>query len=263
MKTTSLVLSLLLAWPSPTLSGSIDDLYRAEAIVTGQGEKNRQSGFEECLKRVLVRVSGDQRLPDQPEAKRLLGEAARYVQSLSYRDRLAGKPIHDEQGTYDRPHDLICRYDASVVDDLLAKLGSHPWRAERPSLAIFLKVKHSGPAFYLSREDERDAAMIQSLMNGASLLAIQIAVPSAEDAEQWTASAGSPALAGIARSLGADLPLVGLLEWSDADFGWVAVWRLANGGTEHVWTVRGVYFDEAFRVAVRGAAQILSGNGSP
>jgi hypothetical protein len=210
-----------------------------------------------------VKVSGDPRLPDQPEAKQLLGDAARYVESFSYRDRLAGKPIHDEQGTYDRPHDLICRYDVPVVDGLLAMLGSRPWRAERPSLAMFLKVKHSGPAFYLSWEDERDAAMTQSLMNGASLLAMQIVVPSAEQAEQWAASARSPALAGITHSLGADLPLVGLLEWSDAELGWVAVWRLANGGTEHVWTVRGVNFDEAFRVAVRGAAQILSGNGTP
>ena len=29
------------------------------------------------------------------------------------------------------------------------------------------------------------------------------------------------------------------------------------------WQVRGVSFDEAFRVAMRGAAQVLSGNGQP
>ncbi|MBX3582883.1 MAG: DUF2066 domain-containing protein [Rhizobiaceae bacterium] len=263
IKTKSLAFALLIAGPSPTLAGSIDDLYRAQAIVTGQGEENRQSGFEECLMRVLVKVSGDQRIPDQSEAKQLLGDAARYVRSFTYRDRLAGKPIHDEQGTYDRPHDLICHYDVTVVDGLLAKLGSRPWRAERPTLAVFLKVKRSGPALYLSREDERDTAMVQSMENAASLLDIQIAVPSAEEARRWTASARSPALTEMAHSIGADLPLVGLLEWSDADLGWVAVWRLADGGTEHVWTVRGVNFDEAFRVAVRGTAQILSGNGSP
>ena len=39
-----------------------DDLYRAQAIVTGKGEKNRQLGFLDCLDKVLVRVSGDQRL---------------------------------------------------------------------------------------------------------------------------------------------------------------------------------------------------------
>ena len=39
-----------------------DDLYRAQAIVTGKGEKNRQLGFRDCLDKVLVRVSGDQRV---------------------------------------------------------------------------------------------------------------------------------------------------------------------------------------------------------
>ena len=34
-------------------------------------------------------------------------------------------------------------------------------------------------------------------------------------------------------------------------------------GKTYRWQVRGVSFDEAFRVAMGGAAQILSGNGQP
>ncbi len=34
-------------------------------------------------------------------------------------------------------------------------------------------------------------------------------------------------------------------------------------GKSYDWQVRGVSFDEAFRVAMRGAAQVLSGNGQP
>ncbi|TIW55589.1 MAG: DUF2066 domain-containing protein, partial [Mesorhizobium sp.] len=37
----------------------------------------------------------------------------------------------------------------------------------------------------------------------------------------------------------------------------------ADGGKTYRWQVRGVSFDEAFRVAMRGAAQVLSGNGQP
>jgi len=43
----------------------------------------------------------------------------------------------------------------------------------------------------------------------------------------------------------------------------VADWRLAPTGETYHWQVRGVSFDEAFRVAMRGAVQILSGNGAP
>ncbi len=71
------------------------------------------------------------------------------------------------------------------------------------------------------------------------------------------------ALDHAAKDAGGDLPLLGRLVWSDKDLGWVADWRLASGGTSYDWQVRGVSFDEAFRVAMRGAAQILSGNGQP
>lgn len=263
LATFGLVLISALAGATSALSDPVDDLYRSETIVTGQREETRQAGFRTCLERVLVRVSGDQRLVARPETTQILARAARFVQSFSYQDRMAGIPVHDEQGTYDRPYDLTCLYDREVVDGLLADLGSRPWRAERPSLAVFLKVRHSGREVYVSRDGLRDDAMRQAFALGASPLAMKVAFPSDRDAERWTPSAGSPALAEIATRIGADRPLVGVLEWSDADFGWVATWRLAESGREHVWTVRGVSFDEAFRVAVRGAAQILSGNGAP
>ncbi|TIW59181.1 MAG: DUF2066 domain-containing protein, partial [Mesorhizobium sp.] len=36
-------------------------LYQSQTIVTGTGEVNRKIGFRDCLDKVLVRVSGDQR----------------------------------------------------------------------------------------------------------------------------------------------------------------------------------------------------------
>lgn len=258
-----LAIGLGLGGPAQAESGNIDDLYRSQAVVTGQGEKNRQAGFRDCLRQVLVRVSGDQRLVALPEAEEMVSQAGAFVLSFSYRDRLADKPIHDEQGTYDRPFNLTCHYDPEVIDGLLARLGSQPWRGQRPHLAVFLTVKRSGNEFLVSRDNPRDEAMRQSFAFGALPLAMNVSFPSAGDAEEWAAFAGSQVLAGIARDMGGARPLVGTLEWSDRDFGWVATWRLVNKGAEHVWTVRGVNFDEAFRVAVRGAAQILSGNGSP
>ncbi|RWF64141.1 MAG: DUF2066 domain-containing protein, partial [Mesorhizobium sp.] len=62
---------------------------------------------------------------------------------------------------------------------------------------------------------------------------------------------------------GADRALAGSIVWNDKELGWIADWRLAEDGKTYQWQVRGVSFDEAFRVAVKGAAQILSGNGQP
>jgi len=46
----------------------VDNLYRAKAIVTGIGEKNRIPGLVRCLEDVLVKVSGDPRLIADPAA---------------------------------------------------------------------------------------------------------------------------------------------------------------------------------------------------
>lgn len=264
MPPTTLMLVLAL-WPSIASADGLADLYTSRAIVTGQGETNRQPGFRDCLDRVLVRVSGDQRLPRLPAVAALRARAGDFVASFSYHDRLAGKPIHDEQGTYDRPHDLICRYDPRVLDRVLADLGSRPWLDKRPTFAVILDVERSGRKFRVAADDQRDLAMRESFALGAAPLALAVSFPSSKVIDGLDLSEGADAeeFKAAARTTGSDMPLIGHLRWSDPDLGWVADWRFAAAGKTYAWTVRGVNFDEAFRVALRGAAQILSGNGAP
>src|SRR4051794_24973925 len=78
------------------------DLYRAQTIVTGQGEANRIVGFASCLEDVLVKVSGQLRLAGDPRVDAYKADAAKLVRGFSYRDEKGGKPKNDEQGTRDR-----------------------------------------------------------------------------------------------------------------------------------------------------------------
>ena len=41
-----------------TFAAAAENLYRAQTIVTGQGEANRIIGFAACLEDVLIKVSG-------------------------------------------------------------------------------------------------------------------------------------------------------------------------------------------------------------
>lgn len=241
------------------------DLYTSHAITTGTGEKNRKLGFRECLDRVLVRVSGDPRLSARPEVEALRTRGGDFVAAFSYRDRLAGRPIHDEQGTYDRPHDLTCHYDHQVLDRLLAELGSRPWLARRPTLTIFLDVERNGKQLRVVGDDMRDLAMRESFALASDQLAMKVAFPTRSIASKLRPQdLKSPdRLTGAAKLSGGDMPLTGEMHWSDADLGWVAAWRLVHEGRTYDWTIRGVNFDEAFRVALRGSMQVLSGNGAP
>src|ERR1700720_3552077 len=100
----ALTLTILLAAACLGRAASAaDDLYRAQAIVTGEGEAERARGFALCLEAVLVKVSGDPRLQGDPAAAALQAQAAGFVTGFDYHDRMAGIPVHDEQGTRERP----------------------------------------------------------------------------------------------------------------------------------------------------------------
>ena len=242
------VLAILQLLPARTeAEDGLEGLYSAKAIVTGTGEKNRQLGFRDCLGNVILRVSGDQRLLKRSEVRNFLASAGSFVRSFSYRDRLAGKPIHDEQGTYDRPHDLTCSYDRDVVDRLLATLGSRPWLALRPQMLVVLDVERNGKSYRVTQGNHRDEDMRVAFENAARQIAMQITFPPAEN---------DPLSSN-------ESVLRGSLTWSDPELGWVAKWQLHSNKKAITWEARGVNYDEAFRVAMRGAAQILSGNGQP
>ena len=122
-------------------AANVDDLYQAQTIVTGQGEESRRFGFPVCLEQVLVKVSGDPRLIGDPEVAALAGQAAAFVTDFAFRDRMAGIPVHDEQGTRDRPYDLTVRFDPAKIDAALRSLGREPWSASRPRVAVFVGVE--------------------------------------------------------------------------------------------------------------------------
>ncbi|MDX8481029.1 DUF2066 domain-containing protein [Mesorhizobium sp. VK24D] len=243
------------------------ELYQAQTIVTGTGEPNREIGFRDCLDKVLVRVSGDQRLTQKPEMLALRNKAADFVQSFRYHDRLEGIPIHDEQGTHDRPHDLTCLYKPAVVDKLLAQLGSKPWHGERPLIAVFLTAEQGARHFVLTANEDRGETMRESFVNATVPLLMRVSFPKASQLagldDKALRTADMAKLDRLARQAGAARALGGSIVWSDKELGWIADWRLADHGKTYQWQVRGVSFDEAFRVAIKGAAQILSGNGQP
>jgi hypothetical protein len=257
----------LLALGVAAHAATTNDLYQAQAIVTGTGEVNRQIGFRECLDKVLVKVSGDQRLTQKPEILALRDKAGHFVQSFRYHDRLEGIPIHDEQGTHDRPHDLTCLYKPAVVNKLLAQLGSRPWLGERSPIAVFMTAEQGARHFVLTADEDQGKTMRESFANATDPMLMRVIFPKAGQlgglGEKALSGADMARLDKLAKKAGAARALAGSIVWSEKELGWVADWRLADHGKTYRWQARGVSFDEAFRVAIRGAAQILSGHGQP
>jgi hypothetical protein len=248
---------------------SLNDIYTTRAVVTGKDERNRPLGFRLCFEDVLIKVSGDASIVSDSRFENLAASAGQYVSTFSYRDRLEGKPVHDEQGTYDRPHFLTCHFDPQKIDDVLKTLGRRPWAGNRPRLVMLVVVHGRTNSGVLSSDGSFDPDMREALANAAQRYGLTVNLPSVTVLESNQISIDTAAitagdrLSKLAELPDNELPLVGDLQWSDAALGWVAGWSLEESGRWHHWSVSGVNYDEAFRNAVRGAARVLSGNGEP
>jgi hypothetical protein len=255
--------------PGRAAEADIAGLYRATAIVTGTREETRLKGFEDCLRAVLLKVSGDQRVLDDPRLMPLLAKASDAILAFRYHDRMSGIPIHDEQGTHDRPFDLTCEFSRDKVDAALASLGHRPWAAPRPPIALFVSVRNDPSVFMLTTDGVDGVTMREAFADAAATVAIPILLPKKSDLRQIGLDAGTLPRTGLsvldafAGEIGGRQALAGSIVWSDREAGWVAEWRFFDGTGTAIWQVRGVSFDKAFQNAMRGVAQILSGNGDP
>jgi hypothetical protein len=264
-----IVMIAALTYCTGTLAAAADDLYRAQAIVTGQGEANRIIGFAACLEDVLIKVSGALKLAGDPRLAAYKSNASDFVKAHSYHDQMSGTPTRDEQGTRDRPYDLIVDFDQKKIDDNLKALGLKPWLAHRPLVGVFVEMQQDPRKYIVTSDADQSALQREALLAAAEKRGMTMVLPSVaalaksgiNGAELKTVPTST--LASVAAGQGGEVALVGRLVWDDQELGWATEWRMEWQGQPHRWQLRGITFDEAFRRGIGGAAQILSGNGDP
>ena len=156
------------------------DLYRAQAIVTGQGEANRIIGFASCLEDVLIKVSGAQKLAGDRRLATYKLKAKSFVKAFSYHDQFSGKPHRDEQGTRDRPYDLTVDFEEGKVDDILRAFGLKPWLSHRPRLAVFVEMKQGPKNYIVTADGTQSDLQRDALLAAADRRGMGIVLPSAQ-----------------------------------------------------------------------------------
>jgi uncharacterized protein len=242
-----------------------DPLYRADAIVTGTDMRQRPWGFAKTLREVLVKVSGDPRLVDDPRIAPLAARAQRFVACYDYADLMADVPVHDDQGTYDRPYRLTVEFDPAKIDAVLARFGDRPWRGVRPVILPVLLVRGPQPPPYvLSAETPRGADQRGSFANAARQFGMAFRMPASSQLKSWGISAGHfPASPVQASGSDGEIVVIGVLQWRESLPGWVGTWHARWRGADYSWRISGVNYDAAFRNIVRGAMLVAAGHGAP
>ncbi len=242
-----MVAAMLLAGAAQAQTAGFE-LYSARAIVTGTDGRMRLEGFDRCLRDVLVKVSGDPALADDPRAAVFEPGAEALAEDFFYQDRMSGQPMHDEQGSRDRPYDLTVRFSPARIDAILDTLGAAPWLGPRPPLVLMLSISRNGETYQLTADGAPDERPRQAAVAAGAKYGMRVVFPPHDSA--------LPDIPGLPEIPGA-VALHGTLAWKPEAFGWVGDWRIAAHGSEVRWGVAGVSFDEAFRDAVRGAMKAL------
>jgi hypothetical protein len=136
-------------------------------------------------------------------------------------------------------------------------------------VAVFVAMEQGTTNYIVTVDAERSFAPREALRAAAARRGMTIVLPSDAALTKVGIHAAEltklppSALASRAAGQGGEVALVGRLVWDDRKLGWATNWQMEWQGRPRRWRVRTVTFDEAFRRAIGGAAQILSGNGYP
>jgi len=240
-----------------------EELYRATAMITGNFEYEKLRGFAECLEQVLVKVSGDPDLAGSPEIVALGIRAGDFVDNYELVDRMAGIPVHDEQGTRERPHLLTVEFSREKIDAALQQLGRSAW-LERPLIAVAIGMDNGTRQFVLTQEAELGSVHRQTFADISEELGLEISFLTKQ---QVASGSFDPATLGTATSkqldtlrgaVNSEVLLAGSLIWNEQAFRWSSRWQLAAGSTLDVWETEGISFDAVFRRTLENTMQTLS-----
>jgi len=255
----------LLAWFALSGLAHADDdvLYRSSLIVTGDREETRIPAIPQGFELAAQKLTGNPDIAQNPLFASLAIGSPGMVWSYTYHDRMFGIPIHDEQGTRDRPFDLTFQFDRKRMDEAMARLGEKPWLGARPRLAVVVEVTNTARSYVLAADGEYGSDQRASFEDASARFAIPVVFARQADLSgeeitpQRIDNIPTAALNRLKSKLGADKILVGHLDLQTNAPGWHASWHLASIAKDASWEIAGVNFDAAFRNGVGGAAKRL------
>lgn len=222
-------LLFLLPAIAPAVTGQ--ELFEAEVPVSSQQPAERASAMKQALSEVLVRVTGQRELPQQPAGRALLDGAGNYVQQYRY------FTVPDSE-----PPRLIMRvrFDGEALRQALREQGVAFWGdAERPDTLVWLAVEDRGRRYIVAEKDETPAG--QQLEQASRQRGIPLLFP-LMDLEDQSKVRFSDLWGGFfdhareaSQRYNPQAILIGRLNRSPTG-SWVARWNLLVAGSPSSWT---------------------------
>ncbi len=205
------------------LSAQTIALYEGEVPVADQSEAARLAALPQALAQVLVKLTGDPLVADDPTLAAELPRAPGLLQQFRYRSGDAG-------GTARLL--LVASFQSGAVDALLAAAGRRAWPLPRPEPVVWLAIDDGRGARLLGASQ---AQAVAALTGQAARRGLRLNYPllDLDDQRQIDASRvwnfSFDAVTAATARYAAQTALVGKLYREGS--GWAVEWRvLADGG---------------------------------
>ena len=247
-------------------SRTVPDLYRFSVPVDNASNEARTAALSAAMAQVLVRVTGDRKVADKPEAQGLLQQANGYMQRFSYQEKVLEQPDSaPPAGAQQAPEAeavtprtqlmLQGTFDGRALDAAVRKAGLPLWSAQRPPiLAVFTSAADGGAVVL----DAEIASAFPELMDTAKERGLLLHLPAQNSLRPADAQdADSSLLVAMTGQVQADYLLWGRL--SEQSGKWLLEAQLRQGDLiVQNWRLRSREAGALLREAVHRSADLLA-----
>ncbi|HZF26646.1 MAG TPA: DUF2066 domain-containing protein [Steroidobacteraceae bacterium] len=227
-------------------AATVGGMYEATVPLTDRSESAQAVAFQDAMREVLVRVTGQRDAGSQPALQPLINDARRYVQQF----RVVGS------------NQFFAGFDGAKVERAVVAAGQPLWGHQRPATLVWLAVDDGRVRTLVDAQSNSE--LKQALEQAAELRGLPLRWPTAGGRvrfdDVWNGSAES--LRATAGDFGADAVLVGRARSSSASNAQVH-WTVLYGAESNDWlgtAAEGVHgaADQFARVFSAGSDAVAS-----
>jgi len=254
MKKFGLVLICLFGMIGMVNAVRVADLYQGRVPVASQSQEERNQVLQQGLGQVLVKVSGNTQVLNNPKVQSHLSGANSLVQEFSY------SASHQPNET--KPYLLQLDFDVDSVNAILSDAGVPIWGQHRPLILIWLEDEAPGhPAEMINAESTQTISSV--LKQNAYRRGIPVIFPAMDiqDLSQIAindiVTMDITKLTNAAKRYGSDAILIGRIV-QDAN-GYNTQWKFILSQDQWGWNVTGKSLPDVLAALTDHVADALAG----
>lgn len=154
--------TLLILFTIPANAKEIKGLYQADTAVASQSTRERRQALKALLGKVLIKVSGQSNVVENPDIIRGVKKAVNMVTEFSFQRR-------------DNQLMLSATFDSVRVDGLLKEANIPVWGSLRPSVMVWMGIEDNGQRRVISETEHGN--LLDTINNVADVRGLPLLLP--------------------------------------------------------------------------------------